>query len=297
MAELTRTDDIADNDLIVVFKEIDQKYRGLQAVDLVGYLDEEVRGDPGPTGPGVPVGGTAGQVLSKVGPDDFDTEWVDPPNDSWGGIAGTLSDQTDLQNALNAKVATTRNVNTTSPLTGGGALSADLTIGLNQSLITIAESQVTNLTSDLAGKQATLVSGTNIKTINSQTLLGSGDITIAGTAGTTTVYFSGESNIAITTGEKAPLIVCPVAGNIVGWRMTSYPATTAAVSIWKTNNARPTVANVITASAPPTLTASAISSGTTLTGWATSVAAGDAFVMNVDSNSAATTIYVALEIQ
>ena len=47
----------------------------------------------------------------------------------WGNITGTLSDQTDLQNALDAK-------------------------------------------------QATLVSGTNIKTINNQSLLGSGDITI-----------------------------------------------------------------------------------------------------------------------
>ncbi len=39
----------------------------------------------------------------------------------------------------------------------------------------------------LAGKQATLVSGTNIKTINSQSLLGSGDIVISGGGGSTTV--------------------------------------------------------------------------------------------------------------
>lgn len=48
---------------------------------------------------------------------------------SWGGITGTLSNQTDLQSALNAK-------------------------------------------------QATLVSGTNIKTINSTSLVGSGNISI-----------------------------------------------------------------------------------------------------------------------
>jgi hypothetical protein len=50
---------------------------------------------------------------------------------SWGGITGTLSDQTDLQTALNAK-------------------------------------------------QDTLVSATNIKTINGSSILGSGDITISG---------------------------------------------------------------------------------------------------------------------
>jgi hypothetical protein len=48
----------------------------------------------------------------------------------WGSITGTLSDQTDLQTALN-------------------------------------------------GKQATLVSGTTIKTVNGNTLLGSGDVTIS----------------------------------------------------------------------------------------------------------------------
>lgn len=46
--------------------------------------------------------------------------------------------------------------------------------------IQISESQVTNLTTDLAGKQATLVSGTNIKTINGNSVLGSGNLTISG---------------------------------------------------------------------------------------------------------------------
>lgn len=52
-----------------------------------------------------------------------------PDTATWGNITGTLSDQTDLQTALN-------------------------------------------------GKQATLVSSTNIKTINSTSLLGSGDISV-----------------------------------------------------------------------------------------------------------------------
>lgn len=41
------------------------------------------------------------------------------------------------------------------------------------------QSDVTNLTTDLAAKQATLVSGTNIKTVNSTSLLGSGDISVS----------------------------------------------------------------------------------------------------------------------
>jgi len=80
---------------------------------------------------------------------------------TWGSITGTLSNQTDLQNALDAK-------------------------------------------------QATLVSGTNIKTINSTSLLGSGNITISGSVadgdkGDITVSGSGATwtidNDAVTTAK------------------------------------------------------------------------------------------------
>lgn len=80
---------------------------------------------------------------------------------TWGTITGTLSNQTDLQNALDAK-------------------------------------------------QATLVSGTNIKTINSTSLLGSGNITISGSVadgdkGDITVSGSGATwtidNNAVTTAK------------------------------------------------------------------------------------------------
>jgi len=126
----------------------------------------------GTPGPGVPAGGTTGQVLAKIDATNYNTQWVTGGGGYpiWGGITGTLSNQTDLQTALNTNataiatettrattaeallVPQTRNVNTTSPITGGGALSSDLTLGINQSLITIAESQVTNLVADLASK-------------------------------------------------------------------------------------------------------------------------------------------------
>lgn len=51
----------------------------------------------------------------------------------------------------------------------------------NISINAIAQSKITNLTTDLAAKQATLVSGTNIKTVNGTSLLGSGDISISST--------------------------------------------------------------------------------------------------------------------
>ncbi len=82
---------------------------------------------------GIPNGGTTGQVLKKGSNTDFDIEWGTGGGSggSWGSISGTLSDQTDLQTALNAK-------------------------------------------------QATLISATNIKTINGSSVLGSGDLVVSG---------------------------------------------------------------------------------------------------------------------
>ena len=79
---------------------------------------------------------------------------------TWGSITGTLSAQTDLQNALNAKQATLvsatniKTVNSTSLLGSG-----DVAV------------------------QPTLVSGTNIKTINGTSVLGSGDLIVGGGGG------------------------------------------------------------------------------------------------------------------
>ena len=59
----------------------------------------------------------------------------------------------------------------------------------------------------LNGKQATLVSGTNIKTINNESILGSGNIDIQGGGGGGKAV-SGGTNISITTGETADTINC-----------------------------------------------------------------------------------------
>lgn len=46
-----------------------------------------------------------------------------------------------------------------------------------------AQSDVTGLVADLAAKQAALVSGSTIKTLNGESLLGSGDVVISGGGG------------------------------------------------------------------------------------------------------------------
>ena len=81
-------------------------------------------------------------------------------------------------------------------ITGG----ADL---VEADLPNISQSKITNLVSDLSNKQSSLISGTNIKTINGESILGSGDIEITG-GGSGGGYFTGTAGITvggITTGD------------------------------------------------------------------------------------------------
>ena len=67
----------------------------------------------------------------------------------------------------------------------------------------ISQSKITNLVSDLSSKQSSLISGTNIKTINGQSVLGNGNIEITG-GGSGGGYFTGTAGITvggITTGD------------------------------------------------------------------------------------------------
>ncbi|MBP9714795.1 MAG: hypothetical protein KBD60_14105, partial [Sterolibacterium sp.] len=64
------------------------------------------------------------------------------------------------------------------------------------------QKQVSDNTSAISGKQATLVSGTNIKTVNSTSLLGSGDLTVSAAPGgsTTQVQFNDGGALAGDSG-------------------------------------------------------------------------------------------------
>ena len=72
----------------------------------------------------------------------------------------------------------------------------------------------------ITGKQDNLVSGTNIKTINSQSLLGSGNIVISGGGGglIQNVYIQ-ETEPTLATGEKA-LWIDITGGNLNFWIVT-----------------------------------------------------------------------------
>ena len=66
----------------------------------------------------LPTGGTTGQVLSKVDGTSYNVAWttVASGGGTWGSITGTLSSQTDLQSALDAKLSTATAASTYAPL-------------------------------------------------------------------------------------------------------------------------------------------------------------------------------------
>lgn len=94
----------------------------------------------------------------------------------------------------------------------------------------------------------------------------------------------GDGISTITTGIKADIPI-PVACTITG--AYAYGDTTGSIVVdcWKDthNNFPPTDADSITASAPITISSTTKSADTTLTGWTTSIAAGDILRFNVDS--------------
>jgi len=98
----------------------------------------------------------------------------------------------------------------------------------------------------------------------------------------------GDGTNVIATGVQG-FVSCPVAGTITKVRLLSSDSSATSgsivVDVWKDTYANypPTVADTITASAKPTITTATKSEDSTLTGWTTSVSAGDVFGFNVDS--------------
>jgi len=123
---------------------------------------------------------------------------------SWGGITGTLSSQTDLQNALNAKQDTLSGTifgafansldAKTTPIDADLLNIVDTADGNKQRKVTFTNAKAFFKTYFDTLYQTTLVSGTTIKTVNSNSLLGSGNIAVEPTitAGTSAQYYRGD---------------------------------------------------------------------------------------------------------
>lgn len=101
---------------------------------------------------------------------------------------------------------------------------------------------------------------------------------------------------ALTTGAKQVYMTIPLNCNIVSWRILADVSGSIVFDIWKDTfaNYPPTVADTITASAKPTLSAAISAESSTLTGWTTQITTGDILEVNIDSVSTVTKVYLDL---
>jgi hypothetical protein len=189
---------------------------------------------------------------------------------AWGGVTGTLSNQTDLQTALDGKVDENSAITgaTKTKITydakglvtaGADATTADIADSTNRRYVTDAQLVVVGNTSGTntgdnatnsqysglaTSKQDALVSGTNIKTINSTSLLGSGNVAVEPTITATTSadYYRGDKTFA--TLNKAAVGL----GNVDNTSDANKPVSTATQTALDAKTNKLVVANRQTAS-------------------------------------------------
>lgn len=102
---------------------------------------------------------------------------------------------------------------------------------------------------------------------------------------------------AITTGIKGYLLV-PFDGIISEVTLLADQSGSIVVDIWKDvyANYPPTDADSITSATPPTISSALKAQDTTLTGWTTTLTAGDVLGFNVDSITTVTRVHVILKV-
>lgn len=142
---------------------------------------------------------------------------------------------------------------------------------------------------------ATITAGTGIAVTN-----GSGSITVAQSSNgliSALEFVIDGGGATLTTGIKGDLEI-PFACTITQWTLLADQSGSVVVDIWKDTYANypPTVADTITASAKPTITSSTKGQSSTLTGWTTSVSAGDTIRFNIDSVTTIQRVTISLKV-
>lgn len=204
---------------------------------------------------------------------------------SYAGNAGKVvavnAGATDFELITAAGTGTVTSVNITAPAAGITASGGPIT---TTGAITLA------LADDLAAVEGLATTGIVRRTAANTWTAG----TLTSVIGAT---FDG-GGAAITAGSKVYVSV-PFDCTLVEATALADVSGSAVVDVWKDTYANypPTDADSITASAPVTISSATKSTDATLTGWTTTVTAGDVVAFNVDSCSTITKLNVQLVVE
>lgn len=163
----------------------------------------------------------------------------------------------------------------------------------------MANQKITELTEDVAPQTTDLIVTVDDPAgspVNKKVQLGNLPGLLSGTYTTANFIIDGGGAV-ISTGIWGDIVI-DFACTIVGATLLADQSGSIVIDIWKDTYANfpPTDADSITAAAPPTLAAATKSQDTTLTGWTTTISAGDVLRFNVDSAATVTRVTLALEL-
>lgn len=264
---------------------------------VVGGLRKSILIDSSPTNLGTTIEGFANQTLTLAQLQALLGVQSTKPNTVGGGTGGAPASITLGQG-----------------LQGGGPLLGNVPISLTRPSPAVFWDD-SLLPDDFVGGASSGGSG------GSSTLSGLSDVTIASPStgqvlafngtkwanasvpGTTRIVNKGAnwvSSTAIVAGSANIVYVnCPMAGTIQGVRVvTSGGPGSCVLDVWKVafGSFPPLVANSITASAKPTISAAITYNDVTLTGWTTAITAGDVLAFALVSCSSFTQIEIVLQV-
>lgn len=163
-----------------------------------------------------------------------------------------------------------------------------------------AEHVLTQATNRLLGRTTAGTGATEEISVGTGLSLSAGVLSATGAGSSTAAigYTINGGGATITTGVAGNGLSIPFNATITAVTMQANTTGSIVVDIWKDSYANfpPTVTDSICASAKPTITSSNKSQDTTLTGWTTSITAGDILYFNVDSVTSISNVVLTLTV-
>lgn len=147
---------------------------------------------------------------------------------------------------------------------------------------------------------AKVLAGSGVALTSTGVDSGTGDVTVSTTAALRTsviTFIIDGGGAVLSTGMKGDLKV-PFACTITEATLLADQAGSVVVDIWKDTYANfpPVVGDSIVASASPTLNSAAKAQDAALTGWTTTIAAGDILRFNINSVATITRLTIVLQV-